>query len=41
MINHILARCTIQAMIMSKEMNLPPPIRLPKIEEAPATPKKK
>ena len=30
-LNNILSRCTIQALIISREMNMPPPIQLPKI----------
>ncbi|MBU0535696.1 MAG: hypothetical protein KKE20_01930 [Nanoarchaeota archaeon] len=30
-INSILMKCNIQALIMSKELNLPPPIPLPKV----------
>jgi hypothetical protein len=32
-LNNILARCNIEAIILSKELNLPPPIPLPKVEE--------
>ena len=32
LLNNILSRCTVQALLLSKEVNLPPPIRLPKIE---------
>jgi len=31
-LNHILGRCNIEALILSKEINLPPPIPLPKVE---------
>jgi hypothetical protein len=30
-LNNILAKCNIEALILSKDMNLPPPIPLPKI----------
>lgn len=32
-LNNVLAKCNIQALIMSKDMNLPPPIPLPKVGE--------
>nr|MCK4929511.1 hypothetical protein [Nanoarchaeota archaeon] len=30
-LNNVLAKCNIQALILSKDMNLPPPIPLPKV----------
>ncbi|MFH1510553.1 MAG: hypothetical protein ABIF10_02590 [Candidatus Woesearchaeota archaeon] len=30
-VNHLLARCNVQALILSREVNLPPPIPLPKL----------
>jgi len=30
-LNNVLAKCNVQALILSKDMNLPPPIPLPKI----------
>jgi len=30
-LNQVLAKCNIQALILSKDMNLPPPIPLPKV----------
>ena len=32
-LNNVLAKCNIQALILSKDMNLPPPIPLPKVGE--------
>jgi len=32
-INSILGRCNIQALIMSKELNMPPPIPMPKVAQ--------
>lgn len=32
-LNNVLAKCNIQALIMSKDMNLPPPIPLPKVDD--------
>jgi osmotically-inducible protein OsmY len=32
-LNNVLAKCNIQALILSKDMNLPPPIPLPKVDE--------
>lgn len=29
--NYILDRCSIQALLLSKDLNLPPPVRLPKV----------
>jgi len=29
-LNHLLAKCSLQALLLSKEMNLPPPIPMPK-----------
>lgn len=37
-INAVLQRCNIEALIMSKEINLPPPIPLPKVQETPVGP---
>src|SRR3989344_7386988 len=34
-VNSILGKCNIQALIMSKELNLPPPIPLPKVGQQP------
>ena len=31
-LNTVLARCNIQALILSQEVNLPPPIPLPKVK---------
>ena len=28
-INHLYSRCTVQALVLSQELNLPPPVRLP------------
>ena len=42
--NNILMKCQIQAMVLSQTINLPPPIRLPRVTigpEAPAKPSKK
>lgn len=33
LLNNILAKCNIQALILSKDINLPPPIVLPKVNE--------
>ncbi|KYK26466.1 hypothetical protein AYK26_04920 [Euryarchaeota archaeon SM23-78] len=30
-LNNVLAKCNVQALILSKDMNLPPPIPLPKV----------
>jgi hypothetical protein len=35
-LNNVLAKCNIQALILSKDMNLPPPIPLPKVDEGKA-----
>ena len=32
-LNHVLNKCNIQALILSKDLNLPPPIPLPKVTE--------
>jgi hypothetical protein len=32
-LNNVLAKCNVQALILSKDMNLPPPIPLPKVNE--------
>ena len=32
LLNHTLIKCNIQALILSKEINLPPPIPLPKVK---------
>ncbi|MBI4451110.1 hypothetical protein HY642_03985 [Candidatus Woesearchaeota archaeon] len=32
-LNNVLGRCNIQALILSREMNLPPPIDLPKVTQ--------
>lgn len=32
LLNNILTKCNIEALLLSKELNLPPPIQLPKIE---------
>lgn len=32
-LNNVLAKCNVQALILSKDMNLPPPIPLPKVGE--------
>jgi len=34
-LNNVLAKCNVQALILSKDMNLPPPIPLPKVGEKP------
>ncbi|NTV22771.1 MAG: hypothetical protein HGA85_00145 [Nanoarchaeota archaeon] len=39
--NTLLARCNMQALFIARDMQLPPQIPLPKIEEAAAKPKKK
>ena len=31
-LNAVLARCSVQALMLSRELNLPPPIPMPKIE---------
>ncbi len=31
-INSVLSKCNIQAIILSKEINLPPPVQLPKVQ---------
>jgi hypothetical protein len=31
-LNHVLAKCNVQALILSKDVNLPPPIMLPKVQ---------
>lgn len=36
-LNTVLSKCNIQALIMSKDLNLPSPIPLPKVEEKEAT----
>ena len=43
--NYILDRCSIQALLLSKDLNLPPPVKLPKVNVgtpagAPAAPMK-
>lgn len=37
-LNTVLSKANIQALIMSKDMNLPPPIPLPKVNVTPAQP---
>ena len=32
MMSHILSKCNIEALLMSREINLPPPIPLPKVK---------
>ena len=32
-LNQVLSKCNIQALILSKDINLPPPIKLPRIQE--------
>jgi hypothetical protein len=32
LINHVLNKCNIKALVMSQEINLPPPIPLPKVQ---------
>ena len=32
-INNVLAKCNVQALIISKDINLPPPIPLPKLQQ--------
>jgi hypothetical protein len=34
LLNNVLNKCNIQALILSKDMNLPPPIPLPKVKES-------
>jgi hypothetical protein len=34
-LNHILMKCNIEALILSRDINLPPPIPLPKIDKGP------
>lgn len=34
LLNNILNKCNIEALILSKDINLPPPIPLPKVKEA-------
>jgi len=42
MINHILDRCNIQALLVSKDLNLPSPVPLPKVQVTmPDTPDEK
>lgn len=36
-LNTVLAKCNIQAIILSKDLNLPPPIPLPKVESKTVT----
>jgi hypothetical protein len=31
-LNHVLTKCNVQALLLSKEVNLPPPIPLPKLK---------
>ena len=33
-LNNVLAKCNVQALILSKDMNMPPPIPLPKVGES-------
>jgi len=40
-LNAVLTRCNIQALILSKDLSLPSPIPLPKVEEKPNTQSKK
>ena len=35
-LNYVLSKCNVEALILSKDMNLPPPIPLPKIGQAKA-----
>ena len=35
-INSILSKCNVQALIMSRDINLPPPIPLPKVSRGPS-----
>ena len=37
MLNTILVKCNVQALIISQDLNLPPPIPLPKVEAKPAS----
>ena len=32
LLDHVLAKCNIQALILSKDINLPPPIPMPKVQ---------
>ena len=32
-LNHVLAKCNIEALILSRDINLPPPIPLPKVSD--------
>jgi len=32
-LNNVLSKCNIEALILSKDMNLPPPIPMPKVED--------
>jgi hypothetical protein len=34
LLNNVLIKCNIQALILSKDMNVPPPIPMPKVKEA-------
>lgn len=36
LMNHILDRCNIQALLLSKDLNLPSPVQLPKVQFTPA-----
>ena len=40
-LNNVLTKCNIEALIFSKEINLPPPLQLPKVEAKETTTKKK
>lgn len=33
LLNHILQKCNVQALILSRDINLPPPVQLPKVSE--------
>lgn len=35
-LNNILGRCAVQAVVLSKEINLPPPVPVPKVNVTPA-----
>ncbi len=34
-LNHILVKCNIEALLLSRDVNLPPPIPLPKVDKKP------
>lgn len=40
-LNNVLSKCNVQAIILSRDIQLPPPIPMPKVRDTPAAPKKK